>query len=93
MTTISSCRACDWNRKTLSGSILRALLLWIGVAALIVCTKMIPRATAEPRRIQLDDFAKQVAVSDPEISSDGKSIVFVISRANMNGDRHDRELK
>ncbi|MGH9709155.1 MAG: hypothetical protein ACRD37_01230, partial [Candidatus Acidiferrales bacterium] len=91
MKTRSQAHVRDWNHEKRSGDILRVLLL-LGAAALMVSTAKIPRASAQSRRIQLDDFAKQVGVSDPEISPDGKSIVFAISRANINDDRHDREL-
>jgi dipeptidyl aminopeptidase/acylaminoacyl peptidase len=47
---------------------------------------------AQTRRMEIGDFAKIVNVSDPQISPSGKSIVFVVSRANMEEDRFDREL-
>jgi len=46
----------------------------------------------QKRGIELADFAKIVGVSDPRISPDGKSIVIVVSRVNMELDRTDREL-
>jgi dipeptidyl aminopeptidase/acylaminoacyl peptidase len=49
-------------------------------------------ARAQARRIELGDFAKVVAVSDPQIAPDGKSIVYVVSRMNLDQDRNDREL-
>jgi dipeptidyl aminopeptidase/acylaminoacyl peptidase len=48
--------------------------------------------SAQTRRIELNDFAKITSVSDPQISPDGKSIVFVVSRPNLEKDRSDREL-
>src|SRR5215470_8596261 len=45
-----------------------------------------PNLSAQKRRIELEDFAKIVAVSDPQISPDGKSIVCVVSRANLEQD-------
>jgi dipeptidyl aminopeptidase/acylaminoacyl peptidase len=44
------------------------------------------------RTIQLDDLLKIASVSDPQISPDGKSIAFVVSRPNLEQDRSDREL-
>lgn len=44
------------------------------------------------RTIELDDFAKISSVSDPQISPDGKSIAFVLSRINLDQDRADRDL-
>jgi dipeptidyl aminopeptidase/acylaminoacyl peptidase len=49
-------------------------------------------ASAQQRRIQLDDLAKVVTVSDPQISPDGKSIVCVVSHPNFDEDRSDNEL-
>jgi len=48
--------------------------------------------SAQSRRIELKDMAKIVSVSDPQISPDGKSIVIVVSRANLEQDRNEREL-
>ena len=49
-------------------------------------------ASAQERRIQLEDLTKIVSVSDPQISPDGKSIVCVVSRQNFDEDRSDNEL-
>ena len=49
-------------------------------------------AAQTPRRIELGDFAKIVGVADPRISPDGESIVILVSRANLEQDRTDREL-
>jgi dipeptidyl aminopeptidase/acylaminoacyl peptidase len=51
-----------------------------------------PATSAQTRHIELSDFAKITSVSDPQISPDGKSIVFVVSRPNLEQDRGDREL-
>jgi dipeptidyl aminopeptidase/acylaminoacyl peptidase len=48
--------------------------------------------SAQTRKIELSDLAKITSVSDPQISLDGKSIVFVVSRPNIEQDRSDREL-
>jgi dipeptidyl aminopeptidase/acylaminoacyl peptidase len=47
---------------------------------------------AQTRHLELNDFAKITSVSDPQISPDGKSIVFVVARPNIEQDRNDREL-
>jgi dipeptidyl aminopeptidase/acylaminoacyl peptidase len=47
---------------------------------------------AQARHLELNDFAKITSVSDPQISPDGKSIVFVVSRPNLEQDRSDRQL-
>jgi dipeptidyl aminopeptidase/acylaminoacyl peptidase len=47
---------------------------------------------AQTRPIELNDLAKITSVSDPQISPDGKSIAFVVSRPNLEQDRRDSEL-
>lgn len=49
-------------------------------------------APGQTRQIELNDLLKIVAVSDPQISPDGKTIVFVVSRPNLDKDRSDRQL-
>ena len=49
-------------------------------------------ALAQTRQMELNDYAKITSVSDPQISPDGKSIVFVVSRPNLEQDRSDRQL-
>jgi dipeptidyl aminopeptidase/acylaminoacyl peptidase len=51
-----------------------------------------PQTPPPARTIQLDDFLKIASVSDPQISPDGKSIAFIVSRPNLEQDRSDREL-
>ncbi|HYK39364.1 MAG TPA: DPP IV N-terminal domain-containing protein, partial [Candidatus Eremiobacteraceae bacterium] len=59
---------------------------------LIALTVFEPNGAAQSRRIELHDFSKIVGVSDPQISPDGKTIVIVVSRVNMEMDRNEREL-
>lgn len=47
---------------------------------------------AQARHIELDDFSGIVRVSSPALSPDGKTIAFVVSRADTSKDRYDREL-
>jgi len=47
---------------------------------------------AQSRHVELSDLAKMVSVSDPQISPDGKTIAVVVSRANVDQDRNEREL-
>jgi dipeptidyl aminopeptidase/acylaminoacyl peptidase len=64
-------------------------------AAVLLCFLSLLGAvstSAQTRQIELKDFAKITSVSDPQISLDGKSIVFVVSRPNIDQDRSDREL-
>jgi dipeptidyl aminopeptidase/acylaminoacyl peptidase len=70
---------------TLRGALIAALTIALGLfggASL----------SAQTRRIELNDYAKVTSVSDPQISPDGKTIVFVVSRPNLDQDRSEREL-
>jgi dipeptidyl aminopeptidase/acylaminoacyl peptidase len=70
---------------SLRGALIAALALSLGLfggASL----------SAQMRHIELNDYAKITSVSDPQISPDGRSIVFVVSRPNLEQDRSDREL-
>jgi dipeptidyl aminopeptidase/acylaminoacyl peptidase len=49
-------------------------------------------AFAQTRHIALNDYAKITSVSDPQISPDSRTIVFVVARPNLDQDRIDREL-
>ena len=62
------------------------------VASLLVGFFPVRPVRAQGRRIELNDFAKIVSVSDPQISPDGKKIVIVVSRPNLEQDRSEREL-
>jgi dipeptidyl aminopeptidase/acylaminoacyl peptidase len=60
---------------------------------LLLATLLASRAAlAQTRRLELNDYAKIASVSDPQISPDGKTIVFVLSRPNLGEDRSDRQL-
>ncbi|HEY1313899.1 MAG TPA: S9 family peptidase [Steroidobacteraceae bacterium] len=45
-----------------------------------------------PRRLDLADVAAVVRVSEPQLSPDGKSIVFVVARPNVKEARYDKSL-
>jgi len=47
---------------------------------------------AASKRLELADLAAIVRVSDPQLSPDGKSIVFVLARPNVKDARYDRSL-
>src|SRR5712692_7837018 len=62
-------------------------------SALLVIAVLASRpARAQMRHMELSDYAKITSVSDPQISPDGKTVVFVVSRPNLDQDRSDREL-
>jgi dipeptidyl aminopeptidase/acylaminoacyl peptidase len=48
--------------------------------------------SATPKRMELADLATIVRVSDPQLSPDGKSIVFVVARPNIKDARYDQSL-
>ena len=48
--------------------------------------------SAQKVRLQLEDYMKLCSISEPQISPDGTSIVFVLSHVNLRDDRHDRDL-
>jgi dipeptidyl aminopeptidase/acylaminoacyl peptidase len=70
----------------------RILLSLCGAAALFFVLGRPGTALAQTRHIELGDFVKLVRASDPEISPDGKTIAFVVTRADTANDRYDREL-
>jgi dipeptidyl aminopeptidase/acylaminoacyl peptidase len=90
--------AREWNRSQQKCTRLqnrtaafswKKLFAFILAAFCVLCPK---GARAQARRIELADFGKAVSVSDPQISPDGKSIVYVVSRMNLEQDRNDRDL-
>src|SRR3954465_2235365 len=46
----------------------------------------------QQHRFDLDDFSRVGRVADPQISPDGKSVLVVVSHANLDEDRYDPEL-
>ncbi len=90
--------ARDWNRNQEKITRLRDLAaavsgkMFLAFFLLVVCILCQQGVKGQARRIQLADFGKAVSVSDPQISPDGKSIVYVLSRMNMEQDRNDRDL-
>lgn len=49
-------------------------------------------ANSSPKTFSIDDLPKIVGVSTATISPDGKSIVYIVARANMKDDLYDREM-
>ena len=71
----------------------QGLNVLLQAAFLLIAAFLIsPQSPAQTRPIQLDDLPKITSVSDPQISPDGKSIAFVVSRVNLEQDRSDRQL-
>ncbi len=72
-----------------------------GVRLVLASLALVPFASAQvpvqpslqPGRFTADDLPKIVRISDPQISPDGKTIAFVVGRANLKDDRWDTELE
>jgi len=67
---------------------MRSILASLGVTLLLLA---IPVHT-DSRRFELDDASHMVRIADPQFAPDGRTIVAVISRANLDEDRWDAEL-
>ena len=65
---------------------------FFGLALFILSWFSAAAASAQARRVQLEDLTQIVAVSDPQISPDGKSIVCIVSRKNFEQNRSEHEL-
>ena len=61
-----------------------------GLACVLSLSAFVFPCMAE--RFHVADWSKIVRLSDPEISPDGKAIVVVVGRANLDEDRTDSEL-
>jgi hypothetical protein len=88
----SNCCLQESNLRSAAGRRPSRALATIMMTLLLTVPLASPTTSAQQRRIQLDDLAKVVTVSDPQISPDGKSIVCVVSRLNFDEDRSDNEL-
>jgi dipeptidyl aminopeptidase/acylaminoacyl peptidase len=86
----NSSREKDARLQNLAAAFSGKMLVAFALLVLSILCQQEVRGQA--RRIQLADFGKAVTVSDPRISPDGKSIVYVLSRMNMEQDRNDRDL-
>ncbi len=71
---------------------LRVSRRYRGLVFLLAALMFGATLSAQSRHIELNDLAKIVSVSDPQISPDGKTIVVVVGRQNLEQDRTDREL-
>jgi dipeptidyl aminopeptidase/acylaminoacyl peptidase len=87
-----NCCLQESNLRSAAGRKPSRALTTITTTMLLTFLLAAATASAQERRIQLDDLAKVVTVSDPQISPDGKSIVCVVSRLNFDEDRSDNEL-
>jgi len=74
------------QRKKPSSSFLHAVFL------VLIGSLGATQTFAQSRNIELNDLTKIVSVSDPQISPDGKTIVVLVGRQNLEQDRTDREL-
>jgi dipeptidyl aminopeptidase/acylaminoacyl peptidase len=67
---------------------MRRILVSVAAVVVLIGTS----AGTQSRRFELDDLTRGVRVSDPQIAPDGKTIVFVIARANLDENRWDAQL-
>ena len=51
-----------------------------------------PAAPAAPRPFGLDDLARMVRISDPQVAPDGRAVAAVVSRADLDANRWTSEL-
>jgi len=61
-------------------------------AVILVLAALVDVARADPHPLALDDLARIVEVSDPQLSPDGNSVVFVVSRWNAALERYEQSL-
>jgi dipeptidyl aminopeptidase/acylaminoacyl peptidase len=66
----------------------RTVLASVVVTVLLLVTP----AQTQTRRFELDDLARVVRVSSPQISPDGRSVAYVVSRADLNENRWVAEI-
>lgn len=49
-------------------------------------------AGAQSRRVELNDLGREVGLSNPRLSPDGRQLVVIVSRANYTDNRFERSL-
>jgi dipeptidyl aminopeptidase/acylaminoacyl peptidase len=64
----------------------------IRFSAVLAVFSSVLSAQQPTHRFDLDDFSRIARVADPQIAPDGKSVLAVISHANLDEDRYDPEL-
>lgn len=61
-------------------------------AAAIVVSWGAAGTFAQPRTFELDDLARLVRLSDPQIAPDGKTVAIVVAKADLDANRWDSQL-
>ena len=66
----------------------------IALVALLsaVCVGLSVQVGTQARSFELADLARVVRLGDPQLAPDGRSIAFVVSRANLDENRYDADL-
>lgn len=64
----------------------------LGILAALFAFAALGRVEGQARKFELSDVQKMVAVSNPVISPDGKSIAIIVTRVNWDQDRHDSQI-
>jgi dipeptidyl aminopeptidase/acylaminoacyl peptidase len=60
--------------------------------AVLLASPVAALAETPPNRLELADLKHLVRLDDPQIAPDGRSVVFVVSRANEGENRYDTDL-
>ncbi len=60
--------------------------------ALLVALGLPSMGEAQARRLELDDLGREVGVSVPRLSPDGRQVAFVVTRTNYGENRFERSL-
>src|SRR5580704_1101329 len=69
-----------------------AVLPLVFAASALLPVTSIAQATVPKRPVSAEDLFKLSLISSPAISSDGKRVVFVVSRMNGPANRYDTNL-
>jgi len=62
------------------------------LVCVLACLLTAGESAAADNRLTLDDIAGIIQVSDPQLSPDAKSVVFVVAKPNLKEARYDRSL-
>ena len=90
---MTSTQCAHGNEAVEAGAILAMPRTFVAtVSGLFLLLPWVFPAAAQTRHIELQDLAKITSVFDPQISPDGKSVVVVVARPNLDKDRSDSEL-
>src|SRR3954469_16346366 len=82
-----------WQIGTFSASPSLEHMVRTTLKSLVFLTVVASVVSAQQtHRCDLDDFSRIARVADPQIAPDGKTVLAVVSHANLDEDRYDPEL-